>query len=173
MASLLKTGTNTGVQEHGSQSGLAASVLADAGIEGSVLTESLTGPAMEPSEQAALRAVEAAMTRAIKNEATLNSWVHWMKCEQAMAAIDAENRRASRSTIEDADVAAEQMECIKLQVLQQTALAMLAQGNASPSSVLRAMDSGAPSGRSTRAPETDWREKGLPHAFAAQGGSER
>jgi flagellin len=40
------------------------------------------------------------------------------------------------STIQDADIAEEQLELTKLQILQQSALAMLAQANAAPQSVL-------------------------------------
>ena len=41
-----------------------------------------------------------------------------------------------RSTYEDADFAKEQMELMKVQILQQTATAALAQANAAPQSVL-------------------------------------
>jgi len=44
------------------------------------------------------------------------------------------SRRASRSTIEDAELAWEQLEVTKLQILQQTALAILAQANTTSSS---------------------------------------
>ncbi|MEO0557950.1 MAG: flagellin, partial [Bacteroidota bacterium] len=43
---------------------------------------------------------------------------------------------AARSRIEDADFAKEQMEIVKLQILQQTGSAMFAQANAAPQSVL-------------------------------------
>ena len=46
------------------------------------------------------------------------------------------NTEAARSRIEDADMAYEQLEATKLQILQQTATAMLAQANASPQAVL-------------------------------------
>jgi len=45
------------------------------------------------------------------------------------------NRRASRSTIEDAELAWEQLELTKLQILRQTALAILTQANTTPSSL--------------------------------------
>ena len=43
---------------------------------------------------------------------------------------------AVRSNYEDADFAKEQMELMKVQILQQTATAALAQANAGPQSVL-------------------------------------
>jgi flagellin len=46
------------------------------------------------------------------------------------------NNEAARSRIEDADFAKEQMEIVKLQILQQTGIASLAQANSSPQSVL-------------------------------------
>jgi flagellin len=46
------------------------------------------------------------------------------------------NYEAARSRIEDADFAKEQMEIVKLQILQQTSTAMLAQANTAPQSVL-------------------------------------
>ena len=46
------------------------------------------------------------------------------------------NTEAVRSKIEDADFAREQMEVMKLQILQQTALSSLIQANSSPQIVL-------------------------------------
>ena len=46
------------------------------------------------------------------------------------------NYDSARSRIEDADFAKEQMEIVKLQILQQTGSAMFAQANAAPQSVL-------------------------------------
>lgn len=46
------------------------------------------------------------------------------------------NYEAARSRIEDADFAKEQMEIVKLQILQQTSTASLAQANSAPQSVL-------------------------------------
>ncbi|MEM1042286.1 MAG: flagellin [Bacteroidota bacterium] len=46
------------------------------------------------------------------------------------------NNEAARSRIEDADFAKEQMEIVKLQILQQTGIASLAQSNAAPQSIL-------------------------------------
>jgi flagellin len=47
------------------------------------------------------------------------------------------NYEAARSRIEDADFAREQMEILKLQILQQTGTAALAQANAGPQSILQ------------------------------------
>ena len=47
------------------------------------------------------------------------------------------NNEAARSQIEDADFAKEQMEIVKLQILQQTGIASLAQANSAPQGVLQ------------------------------------
>ncbi|RMG21199.1 MAG: flagellin, partial [Methanobacteriota archaeon] len=47
------------------------------------------------------------------------------------------NTEAARSRIEDADMAKEQLEATKLQILQQTATVQLAQANAAPQGVLQ------------------------------------
>jgi flagellin len=46
---------------------------------------------------------------------------------------------AARSRIADADFAREQMEVVKLQILQQTGTAALAQANLAPQSILQLM----------------------------------
>jgi len=46
------------------------------------------------------------------------------------------NTEAARSRIEDADMAYEQLQATKLQILQQTASAMLSQANTGPQSIL-------------------------------------
>ncbi len=55
--------------------------------------------------------------------------------EQSLS-VAATNTEAVRSSIEDADFAKEQMEVMKLQILQQTTVSSLAQANSSPQIVL-------------------------------------
>ncbi|MFQ5485354.1 MAG: flagellin, partial [Desulfobacterales bacterium] len=55
--------------------------------------------------------------------------------EQTLA-VAITNTEEARSLVEDADFAKEQMQVMKLQILQQTAVASLAQANASPQVVL-------------------------------------
>jgi len=50
--------------------------------------------------------------------------------------VSMNNYEAARSRIADADFAREQMEIVKLQILQQTGIASLAQANAAPQAVL-------------------------------------
>ncbi len=46
------------------------------------------------------------------------------------------NTEAAKSRIEDADMASEQLQSTKLQIIQQTAIAMLAQANTSPQYIM-------------------------------------
>ncbi len=55
--------------------------------------------------------------------------------EEALS-VSITNTEAARSRIEDADFAEEQMELMKLQILQQTGLTALSQANAAPQAVL-------------------------------------
>jgi len=55
--------------------------------------------------------------------------------ERSLASIMV-NTEAAKSRILDADLASEQLEAVKLQILQQTATAALAQANASPQAIL-------------------------------------
>jgi len=56
--------------------------------------------------------------------------------KQEALSISINNNEAARSRIADADFAKEQMEIVKLQILQQTGTASLAQANSAPQSVL-------------------------------------
>ena len=56
--------------------------------------------------------------------------------KQENLSVSMTNYEAARSRIADADFAKEQMEIVKLQILQQTGTAMLAQANSAPQSVL-------------------------------------
>lgn len=59
-----------------------------------------------------------------------------LSSEESNLSVAITNTEAVRSKIEDADFALEQMEVMKLQILQQTALSSLVQANSSPQIVL-------------------------------------
>lgn len=59
-----------------------------------------------------------------------------LSTKQNSLAVSVTNTEAVRSSIEDADFATEQMEVLKLQILQQTALSSFSQSNAAPQTVL-------------------------------------
>ncbi|MFQ6604311.1 MAG: flagellin [Fidelibacterota bacterium] len=59
-----------------------------------------------------------------------------LSAKESNLAVAITNTESARSVIEDADFAKEQMEVMKLQILQQTAVASLVQANSSPQVVL-------------------------------------
>jgi flagellin len=136
VSAALYTGFSLGNLLNVSLTGTSVPSASDLGVTGLVLTGTSTDSATMQNATAALRAIEAAMTRVLKDEERIGSWIHRLDFQKAEASVDEVNQRASLSTIADADLAAEQVELTKLQILQQTALAMLAQSNTFPSSIL-------------------------------------
>ena len=136
VSSALYTGFTLGNLENVSLTGTSVPSATTLGVSGLVLTGSSTDPTTMENALAALGAIEAAMTWVLKDEEKIGSWIHRLEFQKAEAAVDEVNQRASLSTIVDADLAAEQVELTKLQILQQTALAMLAQSNTFPGSIL-------------------------------------
>lgn len=80
--------------------------------------------------------ISAAMDRVIADNQQVGSYVRRLQFEIDDARSEKSNLQATLSTIQDADIAEEQLELTKLQILQQSALAMLAQANAAPQAVL-------------------------------------
>ena len=80
--------------------------------------------------------IDNALTIILKDEERLGSFIKRLEVETEVNKIEEVNLRASLSSIQDADLAEEQLELTKLSILQQSALAMLAQANSSPQSVL-------------------------------------
>ena len=64
------------------------------------------------------------------------STIERLKHKEDMIRSQIETNEAVQSNYEDADFAKEQMELMKVQILQQTATAALAQANSAPQSVL-------------------------------------
>ncbi len=62
--------------------------------------------------------------------------VNRLTYQEATLSVAQTNTEGARSRIEDADMAFEQLESTKLQIIQQTASAMLAQANAGPQAIL-------------------------------------
>ncbi|MCF6149830.1 MAG: flagellin [Candidatus Kuenenia sp.] len=67
----------------------------------------------------------------------IGSVVNRLTYQETSLTVARTNTDAARSRIEDADMAYEQLEATKLQILQQTASAMLAQANASPQIIMQ------------------------------------
>ncbi len=85
----------------------------------------------------ALAAVNAAITTVNNSLRDVGSVANRLDFKsQALSSILA-NTEAAKSTILDADFAVEQLQAVKLQIMQQTATAALAQANSAPSAILQ------------------------------------
>lgn len=77
-----------------------------------------------------------ALDAIVQDNQFVGSYIRRLGIETTDIRSEKANLIATLSTIQDADIAEQQLELTKLQILQQTALAMLAQANAAPQSVL-------------------------------------
>ena len=80
--------------------------------------------------------IDTALTAILQDEERLGSFIKRLEVEVDVNEVEAVNLKASLSSIQDADLAEEQLELTKLSILQQASLAMLAQSNSAPQSVL-------------------------------------
>ena len=84
----------------------------------------------------ALNNVDTAIQTIANTLASIGDDQKRLSFKQDNLAVSMNNYEAARSRIADADFAQEQMEIVKLQILQQTGTASLAQANAAPQSLL-------------------------------------
>jgi len=80
--------------------------------------------------------VTTAITRLTREEQQVAAWIYRLEFQKDMTDTELVNLKASLSTIADADVALEQVELTKNQILQQTAMVMLTQANTAPAALL-------------------------------------
>lgn len=132
---ILYTGFTLGELENASLTGTVPT-LSSLGIDSLVLTGGSTLQATRDNIKAAISAIATALDRVLKDEEVLGTWIHRLQFQSEQAGLNEVTARANLSTIEDADLAYEQLELTKLQILQQTALAMLTQANTAPASLL-------------------------------------
>ena len=85
---------------------------------------------------AAVSSVDTAISTVASKVSTLGDNQKRLSFKQENLTTSMNNYEAARSRIADADFAKEQMEIVKLQILQQTGTASLAQANVAPQSVL-------------------------------------
>ncbi len=88
------------------------------------------------SAGATIQAVDTAIDRLSDRLATLGDDQKRLTFKQDNLTSSMNNYESARSRIEDADFAKEQMSIVKLQILQQTGTASLAQANSAPQSIL-------------------------------------
>jgi|AntRauTorcE11898_2_1112593.scaffolds.fasta_scaffold09836_2 flagellin len=86
--------------------------------------------------QAAMTSVDAAITQVASTVNDLGIYQTQLSIREEILTQAVNSNSAARSRIEDADFAKEQSEAIKLQILQQTAIAALTQANSAPQAVL-------------------------------------
>ena len=92
--------------------------------------------ATQASASAAITALSSAISTLSSDVQDIGEYKVRLASKESTLAVAVTNTENVRSTMEDADFAKEQMEVMKLQILQQTALSSLSQANASPQIVL-------------------------------------
>ncbi len=126
------TNTRFQVGEQGSES-LAVS-LGDA--DSAALGVNTISLASQASANAAMSTISTAIDTISTRMKVVGEYKVRLQSKQANLENAVTNTEAVRSTIEDADFAKEQMEVMKLQILQQTSLSSLSQANSSPQQIL-------------------------------------
>ncbi len=109
------------------------------GYTSASLSVSITGTrdvTSSASAQELMANIDAAIANVSKALSYVGSVVNRMTYQESSLTVARTNTESARSRIEDADMAYEQLEATKLQILQQTASAMLAQANAGPENIL-------------------------------------
>jgi len=138
VSGVLYSGFTLGSLENVSLTGSAAPTLAGLTLNGTNI--SVTGAAGTQTQtniENTINNINNAMDRIMKDQQQVGSWIHRLEFERADMQAESVNYQATLSTIQDADIAKEQMELTKLQILQNTALAMLVQNNQAPGAVLQ------------------------------------
>jgi len=90
----------------------------------------------QASANAAISTIDSAINTLSQRQKTVGEYKVRLQSKESNLKTSITNTEAVRSTIEDADFAKEQMEVMKLQILQQTSLSSLSQANAAPQLVL-------------------------------------
>lgn len=103
-------------------------------LSGNTLSGSLVGSSA--SAQALMSRIDSAVADVSEALSYIGSVVNRLSYQETSLTVAKTNTEAARSRIEDADMAYEQLNATKLQILQQTASSMLAQANSGPQSIL-------------------------------------
>ena len=88
------------------------------------------------SAQVLMGRIDTAISDVSKALSYVGSVVNRLSYQESSLTVAKTNTESARSRIEDADMAYEQLEATKLQILQQSATAMLAQANTGPQAIL-------------------------------------
>lgn len=103
-------------------------------LSGNTLAGSLLGSSA--SAQVLMGRIDNAISDISEALSYIGSVVNRLSYQETSLTVAKTNTEAARSRIEDADMAYEQLNATKLQILQQTASSMLAQANSGPQSIL-------------------------------------
>ena len=106
------------------------------GADSSDLSISSVDVSSAASASAAIATVSTAIDTLAGRVQDVGEYKSRFSAKEQNLAVAITNTESARSVIEDADFAKEQMEVMKLQILQQTAIASLVQANAAPQVVL-------------------------------------
>lgn len=94
------------------------------------------GMSSQASASAAISALDSAINTLASRAQDVGEYKSRLSAKESTLSVGITNTEAVRSTYEDADFAKEQMEVLKYQILQQTAVASLSQANSAPQLVL-------------------------------------
>ncbi len=84
-----------------------------------------------------LSILSAAIKHMLQKEEKVGAYISRLEAKGDAYAVDIVNKKAQKSVTEDADLAQETLEVTKYQILQQSAIAMLAQANVAPQALLQ------------------------------------
>ncbi len=133
----LYSGFTLGSLDNVSLTGTAAPTLSGLTLNGTnVNVTGAAGTTTQANITSTISNINDAMDRIMQDQQKVGSWVHRLELERVDIQAELVNKQASLSTVQDADIAKEQMELTKLQILQSTSLAMLAQNNTAPGALL-------------------------------------
>jgi flagellin len=121
----------------GADNGETVSVTLDADIDSAASTVSLTGITSASDFTSFIGSVDSAISTVSLELQYVGSLSNRLDVKEANLQTAITNSEAAKSRIEDADMAKEQLEATKLQILQQTATVQLAQANTAPQAILQ------------------------------------
>ena len=119
----------------GADNGETVTVSMTADIDSGTL--GLTGITSASSFTSFISSIDTAISTVSLELQYVGSLVNRLDVKEANLQTAITNTEAAKSRIEDADMAKEQLEATKLQILQQTATVQLAQANAAPQGILQ------------------------------------
>jgi flagellin len=130
------TGTSFTYQVNAESGNTFVASIATIGVAALSVTTTNLAVGSNASAAAAITNIDAGINAVAERLSSIGDSQKRLSFKQDNLMTSMNNYEAARSRIADADFAKEQMEIVKLQILQQTGTASLAQANAAPQSVL-------------------------------------